>query len=230
MSPLRLRYQTIEFGDTDIHLRTLRDVQQFSDADDVALDLGISSATWPLFGVVWDSSRVLADLMHDYDIEGKRILEVGCGIALSSLVLNKRLANITATDYHPEVESFLEENVRINADRPIPFVRSDWKDECSALGHFDLIIGSDLLYEDEHAHLLSGFIDQHARTTCEVIIVDPGRKLGAKFSKQMIALDFMHSQDRTEGPAGLSKPFKGQVMYYRRGQNSQVDDQARALA
>ena len=37
----------------------------------------------------------------------KRILEVGCGIGLSSLILNRLNADITATDYHPEAEKFL---------------------------------------------------------------------------------------------------------------------------
>ena len=55
MSSLRFRYQTLEFGNADIHVRSLRDNQQFSDDDDIALKLGISSATWPLFGVVWAS-------------------------------------------------------------------------------------------------------------------------------------------------------------------------------
>jgi len=59
MKPLRYKYQTIEFGDNDIHLRTLKDKQQFSDKDKKAEDLGISSATWSLFGVVWPSSEVL---------------------------------------------------------------------------------------------------------------------------------------------------------------------------
>ena len=44
MTPLRVRYQTIEFGHTDIHLRTLRDNQQYADVDGIALRLGISSA------------------------------------------------------------------------------------------------------------------------------------------------------------------------------------------
>lgn len=50
MPSLRFRYQTIEFGDRgelDIHLRTLRDKQQFSDRHQVAEKLGISSASWP---------------------------------------------------------------------------------------------------------------------------------------------------------------------------------------
>lgn len=60
MPSLRFRYQTIEFGgagNMDIHVRTLRDKQQFSDINQLAENLGISSASWPIFGVVWDSSR-----------------------------------------------------------------------------------------------------------------------------------------------------------------------------
>ncbi|MER2164740.1 MAG: histidine kinase, partial [Psychrobacter alimentarius] len=98
LTTVRVRYQTIEIGNTDIHICTLRDNQQFSDPDDEALNLGICSASWPMFGVIWPSSLVLANHMLNYDIAGKRILEVGCGMALSSLLLNHRHADITATD------------------------------------------------------------------------------------------------------------------------------------
>ena len=86
MPAFRIRYQTIEIGDVDIHLRTLRDRQQYDDPDHIAEDLGISSATWPIFGIVWPSGEVLAQFMSDFQIEGKRILEVGCGIGLTSLL------------------------------------------------------------------------------------------------------------------------------------------------
>ena len=94
-SSLRVRYQTYEFGDTDIHLRTLRNNQEFSDDEHIAEDLGILSASWPLFGIVWPAGQVLAHLMMDQQIKGKRILEVGCGMALTSLMLNQRNADIT---------------------------------------------------------------------------------------------------------------------------------------
>ena len=155
MKPLRYKYQTIEFGDNDIHLRTLKDKQQFSDKDKKAEDLGISSATWSLFGVVWPSSEVLANFIFDYDFKNKRILEVGCGIGLSSLILNRLNADITATDYHPEAEKFLDINTELNKDDEIPFVRTCWSNEYQEeLGKFDLIIGSDLLYERDHAVVL----------------------------------------------------------------------------
>lgn len=216
MSLPRVRYQTIEFGDTDIHVRTLRDNQQYSDDDGVALALGISSANWPLFGVIWPSSKVLAHLMCDYEIAGRRVLEVGCGIALASLLLNHRAVDITATDYHPEVAGYLAVNTKINNDRVIPFVRTDWGDADSELGEFDLIIGSDLLYESEHVDLLSHFINQHAKAQCEVLIVDPGRGQHAKFSKQMQRYGYLHTQYKPDNADYLANPFRGQILRYQR--------------
>lgn len=217
MTSLRVRYQTIEFDHVDIHLRTLRDNQEFSDDDGIAEDLGISSATWPLFGIVWPSGQVLAHLMTDFNIKGKRILEVGCGIALSSHVLNQREADITATDYHPEAGNFLQENSELNDASDIPFIRTGWADEETNLGTFDLIIGSDLLYERGHAELLSRFLNQHANRQCDIIIVDPGRGHHARFSKLMVNLGFDHSQSRPENTNYLAEALpKGQVLRYNR--------------
>lgn len=216
MPSLRIRYQTIEFKGVDIHVRTLRDTLQYLDVNGVAEKLGISSATWPLFGVIWPSGEVLAHHMLDYEIDGKRILEVGCGIGLASLVLNHRLADITSTDYHPEVESFLMENVKLNTGKKIPFVRMGWCDSNINLGAFDLIIGSDLLYEPDHAELLSCFIDHNANQHCDVIIVDPGRGQHGRFSKKMVNLGYAHTQSKPIDTGYLARPFKGQILSYSR--------------
>jgi ETFB lysine methyltransferase len=216
MSSLRFRYQTIEFGDMDIHLRSLRDNQEFSDDLNEAADLGISSASWPLFGIVWASGQVLAQEMVGFDITGKRILEVGCGIALASHLLNKRHANITATDYHPEVGKFLTENTKLNQGDKIPFVRTGWADAETHLGKFDVIIGSDILYEAEHVELLANFLQQHAASHCEIILVDPGRGNHARFSKKMVQLGFLHTQKKPDTHTYLEKPFAGQVLHYLR--------------
>jgi len=216
MTAPRLRYQTIEFGDEDIHVRTLRDNQQFEDIDGEAEALGISSAAWPLFGIVWASGRVLAEQMRAFDIAGKRILEVGCGIGLASLLLNGRHADITATDHHPEVAAFLAENVRLNGGEAIPFERIGWEDPEGDLGLFDVIIGSDVLYERAHVAALVAFIEQHAEPSCEVVLVDPGRGQHARFSKEMVKLGYSHGQERVGSPAYLPKPFNGQVLSYAR--------------
>ena len=217
MSILHYRFHTFEFGEHDIHLRTLRDRQQYSDQQHKAEKLNINSACWPLFGVVWPSSEILAHLLMEFDVAGKRILEIGCGIGLPSMLLNHRHADITATDYHPEVETFLNFNSNLNKEKSIPFFLADWKDRDCAMGKFDLIIGSDILYEQSHAELLSEFIEKHANPSCEVIIVDPGRHQHARFSKKMITLGYTHSQSKPENTDYLDKPFKGQVLRLKRG-------------
>lgn len=212
--PVRVRYQTVEFGNTDIHLCTLRDKQQFSDPEGLAHNLGISSAQWPIFGVIWPSSMVLAHYILDYQTEGKRILEIGCGMALSSLLLNNQSADITATDYHPEVEFFLQRNTRLNNDKEIAFERVGWLEEGDTLDRFDLIIGSDLLYEDEHIQQLADFINNHAKPTCEIILVDPGRGRKNKLSAQMTKYGYSNSHIKPSDTDYLDDPFKGYILKF----------------
>lgn len=216
MTNLRLCYQTVEFGKLDIHLCTLRNKQEFHDPTGIAEKLGISSAIWPLFGVVWPSSLVLAHHIFDYETGSKRILEVGCGMALTSLLLNKQCADITATDYHPEAGNFLARNALLNNDKTIPFEQVDWANKNDKLGLFDLIIGSDILYEDGHIDLLANFIENHSSPTCEVIIVDPGRGRKSKLSTRMIEFGFSSSHHKPNHTDYLEKPFKGHVLTFTR--------------
>lgn len=190
---MRFCYRTIEFGELDIHLRTLRDTNEYEDADGEAEAAGIPSAMWPTFGVVWGSSYVLAAMMVSTEIEGKRILEVGCGIGLASIVLNSRGADITATDRHPTAQGFLDHNAHLNGDPNIAFELSDWGNSKDTLGHFDLIIASDLLYDREQAEPLSRFIDEHANANSDVVLVDPGRGQAGEFSRLMAERGFGYS-------------------------------------
>ncbi|GAA0858685.1 class I SAM-dependent methyltransferase [Aliiglaciecola litoralis] len=216
MTTLRLSYQTIEFGATDIHLCTLRDKQEYQDPDSVAKRLGICSASWPLFGVIWPSSIVLAHFMFEYPTGAKRILEVGCGMALSSLLLSKLSVDITATDYHPEVETFLQRNALLNGGKEIAFEQTDWANNTDTLGLFDVIIGSDLLYEDQHIELLAGFIENHAKPACEVIIVDPGRGRKNKLTNRMVEFGFAGTHHKPIHTDYLKQRFKGHILIFTR--------------
>ncbi len=216
MSNLRLAYQTIEFGEIDIHVCTLRDNQQFYDPTGSAEKIGISSASWPIFGIIWPSSLVLAHFIHSYETGTKRILEVGCGMALSSLLLNKKHADITATDYHPEAEKFLLRNTELNEGESITFERVAWDDKNDHLGLFDLIIGSDLLYEDLHVDLLSNFIEKHAKPICEVILVDPGRGRKNKLSSRMTDFGYSFVHRKPRHTDYLDKKFEGHILKFKR--------------
>src|SRR3546814_18845005 len=48
-----------------------------------------------------------AEAMATHDVAGKRILTIGCGLGLASLVLRRRGAAVVASDYHPPAATFL---------------------------------------------------------------------------------------------------------------------------
>ena len=153
----------------------------------------------PMFGELWPSGIALAEDMAAFPIEGKRILEVGCGLALPSLVLKHRGADITASDHHPEAEDFLKFNAKENGLPPVPFRLASWKD--ADLGRFDLIIGADLLYERDQPALLAGFLSRHA--PAEAIIADPGRRQLGEFNRLMAARGYAHAGKRAAGKVRL---------------------------
>lgn len=217
MTAIRIRYRTIEFLGFDIHVRTLRDTDQFSDDEGEAHRVGIGEAQWPLFGVIWDAGFTLAKMVARMDVEGLQILEVGCGIGLPSLVLNHRGADITATDRHPEAGAFLALNAQLNGGDAIPFVRVGWTDgERDLMPRFDLVIGSDLLYERGHPDALSSFIERHCRTDADVLIVDPGRPNRGRFERHMVLLGFRRIEGELEAPTD-DVPFPGKLLHFRRG-------------
>lgn len=90
----------LTFGRHTYVIRALADKQQYADPDQTAASAGISSAQWSLFGQVWPAGQLLAEAMATREIAGRRILELGCGLGLASLVLRMRGADIVASDHH----------------------------------------------------------------------------------------------------------------------------------
>lgn len=211
-----LKHETITINHIDYLIRSLKDRQQFYDHEQRAEALGISSATWPLFGIVWPASRILAAAVSTSVLDGKRVLEIGCGIGLSSIVLHKMGIDITASDYHPLAEEFLNANVLANDLPPIKYHTGNWEEENRLLGEYDLIIGSDVLYEPAHSENVSKFIDCHSGNDVEVIIVDPNRSNRAAFTKKMIALGYAHHFERFNVQASDDSSCKGRILHYRR--------------
>lgn len=213
---IKYRYQTYTIGDIDIRLKMLRDLHQYADPDSVAASQGISKRAWPLFGMVWASSEILSHMMLNYDITGKRILEVGCGMALASHVLNHRGADITALDIHPVTRDLIESNAELNKKKPIPFMSASWGDDTSQLGEFDLIVGSDILYEPKHIKTLAPFVHRHVKTPGEIIIVEPDRGQGAGFHEAMSGYGFECESFRPDFEDHLGATYEGTVYKYSR--------------
>ena len=219
-------------GVDDLLIRSLLDKNQFHDPLDEALNLGISSATWPLFGLLWPSGARMATRMAQRPVTAERILEIGCGLALSSLVAHRRGANVTASDCHPLTHEFLDNNTHLNDLLPIPYRHGLWgtaalrddgqpvltqAHDAPLTGLFDLIIGSDILYERDDEGTLAHFIDEHAALSSEIWVIDPNRGNRAAFHKHMARVGFaMHEQVVDQAAHGNMDAYKGRMLTYTR--------------
>jgi predicted nicotinamide N-methyase len=227
------KQQTIAVrGVDDLLIRSLLDRQQYADPDGEAGRLGISSATWPLFGLLWPSGTHLAARLAARPVRsGERILEVGCGLGLASLVGHRRGADVTASDCHPLAEQFLLHNTALNLLGPLKYRHGPWSAPAAApdsvdapgerarvRGLFDLILGSDVLYERDAGTSLAGFIGRHAAPVAEVWIVDPDRGNRPLFNRQMAALHFRLTEQRLDSvPSAWAAAYKGRLLTFRRG-------------
>lgn len=216
MPGYRTRELQLQVGGHAYRIHALLDLQQYADPDHVAEALGISSAQWSLFGHVWPAGKVLAEAMSTHRITGRRILELGCGLGLSSLVLSRRGADITASDYHPLAGDFLARNSMVNHLPAIRFHALDWSRPDPALGRFDLIIGSDILYERGHAELLAGVIERHAERDCEIVITDPGRGHANRLSRALQAAGYGVTETRLRFNETDVEPYRGRLIRWRR--------------
>ena len=211
----QVKLETVTGTGADLTLRSLLDRVQFHDPEGEAERAGIPPASWPLFGLLWPSAQVLAGVMCSFEIDGKRMLELGCGLALASLVVHRRGGDITATDCHPLAAEFLAHNLQLNRLPAMKYLHAHWNQPNPLLGRFDVIIGSDVLYDRDQPQALSQFIDRHAQPGVEVLIVDPNRGNQNSFSRKMTELGFSHRARQMRClPDGT--PFKGQLHRYGR--------------
>lgn len=205
---------SVQVGTLQFRIKMLKDRNQYFDPNKEAEEAGVSPAHWPLFGQLWPASQVLAKAVKTMGIKNKRILELGCGLGLPSLVLKQRGADITASDYHPMSGHFLQKNTRLNATEAIDFEQISWQEPNPDLGRFDTIIASDVLYEQHHAELLAHAVEQLALPQAKMLLTCPGRGYRNHFARLMQAQGFELKEQRLAFAEEEKAPFKGRLMTF----------------
>jgi predicted nicotinamide N-methyase len=114
----------------------------------------------PYWAELWPAARALAGALPH--VAGLRVVELGCGLGLPSLVAAARGARVTATDWAAEAVDLLRENAARNG-LEIDVERRDWRDGWEA--RFDLAIAADVLYERRNVEPLVERLAEIAPTT-----------------------------------------------------------------
>jgi predicted nicotinamide N-methyase len=151
----------------------------------------------PYWAELWPSARALARRIGSRALRGARVLELGCGLGLPSIAAALAGGRVLATDWSAEAIAFTERNAAANGARLETAVLS-WSDAraLALRGPWDLVIGSDLLYEKRNVALVLGVLDAVAD---HAIIADPGRPASIEFEASAAGLWEMRSEV-DEGP------------------------------
>jgi predicted nicotinamide N-methyase len=128
----------------------------------------------PYWSVLWRSGVALGGELAGAALAGRRVLELGCGLGVPSLVAARLGAHVLATDEDPDALELLERNARANG-LTLATARVDWRDADDLVGRgpFDVVLAADVLYERAAAAALLTLLP---RLGAEVWLADPGRE------------------------------------------------------
>lgn len=128
----------------------------------------------PYWAVIWPSAIALARYISACNLSGKRVLELGCGVGLPSVVALDHGAEVTATDHYTIALDFARQNARSNTGRELETIHLDWHSPVEdGLGQFDLVLAADVLYEQRNVPALAALIPTLLTQDGEALISNP---------------------------------------------------------
>lgn len=172
-------------------LETIRDLDEAIDlicesmSEEEKLD-PFAEDLCPYFGILWESSVALSIYLSENSniIKNKTVLELGCGLGLPSLVSSHLGGKVVATDFHPDVEEYFLRNCR-HSSVNVDYKRLNWRENVTSLGQFDVVIGSDVLYESKHPKEVAEGLLKFVKPGGVMVLSDPGRAYVQQFVRAM---------------------------------------------
>jgi predicted nicotinamide N-methyase len=139
----------------------------------------------PYWAELWPSGVALARHVAALELDGRRVLELGCGLGLPSLAAALGGSHVLATDWADDAIELLNRNAerngvslltaRVRWGEPEPLLRA---------APWDLVLGADLLYEGRNAEQLAELLPLLG---ADVLLAEPGRPYAKDFLERFHA-------------------------------------------
>ncbi len=114
----------------------------------------------PFWAKIWDASFLLAHFMGRQPVTlGRKILEIGAGIGVVGVYAALCGHRVVLSDINEEALLFARVNVLLNNATQAEVRKIDWNDTTQQ-ETFDVIIGSEVVYDRECYPLLVDFLDR----------------------------------------------------------------------
>jgi predicted nicotinamide N-methyase len=163
-----LRDESVRLGEIDLVLR--RPVSPEALIDEAAF---ADDEFLPYWAELWPAATALAEALPD--VRGLRVVELGCGLGVPSLVAAARGARVTATDWAEDAIELLRANAGRNGLSLVAEVR-DWR--LPWADRFDLALAADVLYERRNVEPV---LERLSELAPEALVGLAGRPYEAEF-------------------------------------------------
>ncbi len=141
----------------------------------------------PYWTELWPSSLVLSAWLEKNrdSLAGRRCLDLGCGIGLTSLVGQQLGAEVVGIDYEADALHYALINAGLNSVPSPAWVAMDWRRPAVAAGAFDYIWGGDIMYERRFVEPVLGICRHALAEGGRVWVAEPGRTVYEHFLKAL---------------------------------------------
>lgn len=118
--------------------------------EDVLERSGGVAGHFPLWVKVWEASIVLADHLcrNEPADPPLNVLEIGAGMGVAGMFMAAMGHRVTLTDSEPDAVCLAQYNARKNGLEGVSVRQLDWNAPMP-MGRFDLVIGSELIYDEK---------------------------------------------------------------------------------
>ncbi len=160
--------------------------------DEVAKQIIPTEDDIPYWAEIWPSaialSRFIARELH---FRGQQVVELGCGTGLVGLTAGLKGADVVFTDIKEDALRLAELNWIMNLHTPAKSYRLDWRIPDSDRT-FDIILASDVAYEERHFHPLVETFLQLLAPGGIIYLSEPNRAIARRFFQQIEAAGFTY--------------------------------------
>ncbi len=158
----------------------------------------------PWWAKVWEPSFVLAYFMGKQPvIDSQRILEIGAGLGVVGVYAAMCGHNVTITDVDDDALLFCKANALLNGCYHVPVLKMDWR--LPYYGKpFDIIIGSEVVYDRRTYDILVNFLDDTLSTGGTIFLAkNKDLKTPLFFAKLVERFKFKEKVVKLSGPEAV---------------------------
>lgn len=175
-----LTFDRLRFGDKQIRLLKIADLEEFLDGKDPFADV----SQFPFWVRLWDAAMILAYVLGSQpNGAGKRLLELGAGLGAPGLAAASAGFDVTVSDYEDIIMDFQKVSAAASGLTTVQFAHLDWLNP-SPMEPFDVLAGAEILFRDEFFQPLLNIFQRYLKTDGEIYLAhDAQRQSLSKFLK-----------------------------------------------